>query len=53
MEGLDYGEHGMQAYPDFQQAAVGSGLASGGYGGPGRPVAATSYAASSLKMETA
>jgi Amt family ammonium transporter len=26
MEGLDIGEHGMQAYPDFAQAAVGSGL---------------------------
>lgn len=32
MEGLDWGEHGMQAYPDFQQSAAGSGLFSHGSG---------------------
>lgn len=31
MEGLDWSEHGMQAYPDFQTSAAGSGL----FGGPG------------------
>jgi len=29
MEGLDMGEHGMQAYPDFGPAMVGSGLMTG------------------------
>jgi Amt family ammonium transporter len=55
MEGLDYGEHGMQAYPDFQQSAVGSGLATGGYGGPGKTVPGTAaYAtATSLNAKTA
>lgn len=33
MEGLDYGEHGNQAYPDFQPAAIGTGLAPRYYGG--------------------
>jgi Amt family ammonium transporter len=53
MEGLDYGEHGMQAYPDFQQSAVGSGLATGGYGGSGKSVVGTTSYATALKAETA
>jgi Amt family ammonium transporter len=48
IEGLDLGEHGMQAYPDFQQASVGSGLhaggSSGGAGGHRSPVLATASA---------
>jgi len=34
MGGLDIGEHGMEAYPDFQPTSVGSGLMSG-YSGAG------------------
>lgn len=46
MEGLDIGEHGMQAYPDFAQAAVGSGLF-------GTPVAAgVSHAAAGTAYAT-
>ena len=30
IEGLDIGEHGNAAYPDFQLATVGSGLVSSG-----------------------
>jgi Amt family ammonium transporter len=53
MEGLDYGEHGMQAYPDFQQSAVGSGLAAGGYGGQGKTVPGTTAYASAASLKTA
>jgi Amt family ammonium transporter len=53
MEGLDHGEHGMQAYPDFQQSAVGSGLQPGGYGGPGKAAPTQQYAASMVKATTA
>ncbi len=41
LEGLDLGEHGITAYPDFQLANVGSGLSGGGGGprrGSGQPV---------------
>jgi Amt family ammonium transporter len=38
LEGLDWGEHGMMAYPDFQQSAAGSGL----FGLGGNPSGPTS-----------
>jgi Amt family ammonium transporter len=46
LEGLDYGEHGNQAYPDFQMVTVGSGLMSGYTGPGGRPAESTAYARS-------
>jgi len=50
MEGLDLGEHGMQAYPDFAQSSVGSGLMSSG-SGPKGGATSQAYAASALKAE--
>jgi Amt family ammonium transporter len=50
-EGLDYGEHGNSAYPDFQLVTVGSGLF-GSYGGPGGKAGEHAYStATSLKAE--
>lgn len=40
MEGLDIGEHGNSAYPDFQPVTVGSGLYSSSLGGGQRATAA-------------
>jgi Amt family ammonium transporter len=51
IEGLDIGEHGNSAYPDFQVATVGSGLLASG-GGPGRPAGAPVLAAQ-MRAETA
>jgi len=49
-EGLDYGEHGNSAYPDFQLVSVGSGLF-GGYGGPAAKSGEHAYAtAPALKV---
>ncbi len=48
MEGLDIGEHGMQAYPDFQQSSLAGGL---GIGGGGSPLAAASSARMVLSTE--
>jgi len=51
LEGLDVGEHGNSAYPDFQLVTVGSGLVGGGIpGGPSGQRAAT-YAASMAATE--
>jgi len=44
MEGLDWSEHGMQAYPDFQQSAAGSGLF--GHGTSSAAKVAPAYATS-------
>lgn len=45
MEGLDLGEHGMQAYPDFQGASIGGGIMTGSYASPVSGMgAAPSYA---------
>jgi Amt family ammonium transporter len=50
-EGLDYGEHGNTAYPDFQLVSVGSGLF-GGYGGPASKTGEPAYSTSAaLKAE--
>jgi Amt family ammonium transporter len=38
LEGLDIGEHGMEAYPDFPSSTVGSTASSGALSGAGRPV---------------
>jgi Amt family ammonium transporter len=43
LEGLDYGEHGNSAYPDFQLVTVGSGLF-GGAGGPASRSGEAAYA---------
>ncbi len=51
MEGLDWGEHGMQAYPDFQQSAAGSGLF--GSSGGGAPSSSAAYATSKPATEGA
>jgi Amt family ammonium transporter len=50
MEGLDIGEHGMQAYPDFAQSSVGGGFMSSGTGGPKSGASAPAYA-TSIKAE--
>jgi len=51
-EGLDYGEHGNSAYPDFQLVSVGSGLF-GGYGGPASKSGEHAYATTpALKVGT-
>ena len=44
MEGLDIGEHGMQAYPDFQQSTLGGGLGIGSGGASYSPQAMSSGA---------
>lgn len=44
LEGLDVGEHGMQAYPDFQPSSVGSGLIFGTPGGGDARPSAVGYA---------
>jgi Amt family ammonium transporter len=52
IEGLDYGEHGNSAYPDFQLVTVGSGLVPGHIGSGtrgGEPL----YATRALRTETA
>lgn len=51
LEGLDWGEHGMMAYPDFQQSAAGSGLF--GSGGMPKPPTAAAYATSKAATEGA
>lgn len=38
LEGLDIGEHGMEAYPDFPNATVGVAGSAGTLSGAGRPV---------------
>ncbi len=50
VEGLDVGEHGNSAYPDFQLTTVGSGLLGGGIpGGPGAGQRGAAYAAHAVK----
>lgn len=49
MEGLDWSEHGMQAYPDFQTSAAGSGL----FGGPGGGSGMGAYATAKPATERA
>lgn len=44
IEGLDIGEHGMQAYPDFGPSTVASGLMAA-TSGTGRPATSPAYAA--------
>jgi Amt family ammonium transporter len=52
IEGLDIGEHGITAYPDFQMASVASGLMTGGFGGSG-PASTGAYStATRLRSET-
>lgn len=51
MEGLDIGEHGSSAYPDFQVAAV-HGFTPGGFGGSGSKNFAPAYA-SQLRTDSA
>jgi len=46
MEGLDIGEHGNSAYPDFQLVMVGSGLMGGGVPGGSAGQRAAMYAVS-------
>ncbi len=53
LEGLDLGEHGMQAYPDFAPATVSSGLYSGGLPGGGKRAPAAAYAAAELSTNQA
>ncbi len=53
MEGLDYGEHGNSAYPDFQLVTVGSGLVPGYTGGPGNRGGEPAYARAALRTEIA
>jgi Amt family ammonium transporter len=50
-EGLDVGEHGISAYPDFQLANVGSGLITGG--GPKSGAGTPAYAAARVAVERA
>jgi Amt family ammonium transporter len=53
IEGLDMGEHGNSAYPDFQLANVGSGLTPAYGGGPSQRGGVAAYATTALKVETA
>lgn len=48
-EGLDVGEHGITAYPDFQLANVGSGLITGG--GPKSGSGTPAYAPARVAVE--
>lgn len=49
-EGLDIGEHGMQAYPDFQQSSFGLGLGAAPTGAP--QASQTAMAPGALQTES-
>jgi Amt family ammonium transporter len=49
IEGLDMGEHGNSAYPDFQLANVGSGLSPSYGGGTSQPGGSSAYASSPVR----
>jgi Amt family ammonium transporter len=51
MEGLDIGEHGMQAYPDFQGASFGGGIVTGSYPSGSGASASASYATARAATE--
>jgi Amt family ammonium transporter len=52
LEGLDYGEHGNSAYPDFQLVTVGSGLF-GSSGGPASKSGEPAYSPARVAMKIA